>query len=325
MELTFGSDPEFILSDEKGKLKSAIGVLPERKKKLKLGDDFFFYDNVLAECTVSPADSSEEAVESVRNSLFFLARSISPFRLTNISAGEFEEGEMNHSDSRKSGCAAENCAYEMKSISPSKVRNLFKKNNFRTAGGHIHIGTKLGNGHEDCIMLVRMLDLFVGVPMMIMDGSPMTSERRRIYGQAGRYRQPEYGLEYRTPGNFWLSSPRLVRLVFKLCEVVIALVGEGIHERFWRVDRERLESDDFWNGCGDPSKCHECHGYDIDLLRGLFSMERNKMKEKIKPLSNLIFRHLPKQIKRDVLSLQDSNFDIYREWGLTTSSDRASA
>lgn len=323
MEFTLGSDPEFILSDEKGKLKSAIGVLPREDKKMKSGGNFFFYDNVLAECTVVPAGSPEEAVFNIRKSLDSLASFTRPLRLTCVSAGNFEEDEMKHPDSRKSGCAAENCAYEMREISPSKIRKLFKKNNFRTAGGHVHIGTRLGESHETSIMTVRMLDLFLGVPMMIMDGSPMTVERRAVYGQPGRYRRTKYGIEYRTPGNFWLSSPKLARLIFEICEIVIGLSEERIYDCFWKVDRERLESDRFWNECGNPAKCHECHGYDAGLLRSLFKMNRMEMSEKIRPFADLVFRHLPAGVKRRVLDLAGSNFDVYEEWKLPISSGLA--
>ena len=66
MNFTFGSDPEFILMDQKGKFKSAIGVVEgTKKKRLRIGNDQFFYDNVLAECTVAPAESKDAAMENM--------------------------------------------------------------------------------------------------------------------------------------------------------------------------------------------------------------------------------------------------------------------
>lgn len=324
MEFTFGTDPEFILADEKGKFKSAIGVVPgSKEKKFKRDGDFFFYDNVLAECTVSPAKDPEEAVVNVGRSLRSISEIVRPLKITNVSAGHFAGEEMRHDEARKAGCAVEMCAYGMRTIPPGRVKKLFKNENFRTAGGHVHIGTPLGADHEKCVMLVRMLDLFLGVPGLLIDDSPMAVERRKIYGKAGRYRQPEHGVEYRTPGNFWISSPRLVRLFFKICHEVVRLTEERVYEKFWSVDRERLDSDDFWNRCGDPSKCHECHGYDVRSLKGLFGMERDEMKSKITPLLDLAFKYLSDGIKKEVADLQDSRFDIYKEWNLT--SDRASS
>ena len=317
MEFTFGSDPEFILVDEKGKLKSAIGVVPgSKEKKFERDGDFFFYDNVLAECTVSPAGSPEEAVENMGKSLRSMAEIVAPFKITTISSGYFEDDEMKNKEARKAGCAVEMCAYSMRVIPPGKVKKLFKNENFRTAGGHVHLGTSIGMDHEKCVMLIRMLDLFLGVPSLVMDNSSMTVERRRIYGKPGRYRQPKHGIEYRTPGNFWISSPKLARLFFEICQEVIRLTEDRVYHEYWEIDRERLDSDDFWNRCGDPSKCHECHGYDVKSLRDAFGMERSEMKSKIAPFLDVSFKYLPQRIKDEVLDLQDSRFDIYEEWNL---------
>lgn len=318
MEFTFGSDPEFILVDKKGKLKSAIDVVPGSKEnKFEKDGNFFFYDNVLAECTVKPASGPEEAVENLGACLRSMAEIVAPFKITNISSGDYEDAEMKHEEARKAGCAVEMCAYSMRTIPPGKIKKLFKNENFRTAGGHVHLGTSVGSDHEKSVMLVRMLDLFLGVPSLIMDDSQMTVERRRIYGKPGRYRQPKHGVEYRTPGNFWISSPKLTRLFFEICHEVVRLTEECVYQDFWEVDRERLDSDDFWNECGDPTKCHECHGYDVKSLRDAFGMERSKMKSKIEPIMNLAFKYLSKGTRNKISSLQDSRFDIYEEWNLT--------
>lgn len=316
-KFTFGSDPEFILSDEKGKLKSAIGVVGgDRKNKLGINGNYFFYDNVLAECTVKPSTCAKEAVENIRDSLQTYSRIVYPHRLTTISGGNFEDDELLHKEARRSGCAVEHCAYGLKNVSPNKVKKAFREGNFRTAGGHVHLGTPLGKTHETCIMLVRMLDLFLGVASLVLDNSPNSAARRKIYGLAGRYRQPEYGVEYRTLGNFWLSSPRLVSLVFEICEAVICFTEERIYENFWSVDRERLESDDFWNECGDPATCHSCHGYDIRLFRNMFRMEKSQVKSEGKPILDLVFGHLPSSTKKVIFELCDEEFDMYKEWGL---------
>jgi hypothetical protein len=324
MEFTFGTDPEFILSDEKGKLKSAIGVVPgDKNNKFECDGDLFFHDNVLAECVVRPGSDPGELVCNLGDSLRSLAKIVAPLKITNLAAGNFEEDEMRDEEARKAGCAVEMCAYEMRTIPPGKIKKLFKKENFRTAGGHVHLGTGLGKDHEKCLMLVRMLDLFLGVPMLVIDDSPMTIERRKIYGRAGRYRQPDHGIEYRTPGNFWISSPRIVCLFFEICREVVKLTEERVYDDFWKVDHDTLNSDDFWNECGDPSKCHECHGYDVKLLRDAFGMERSEMKSKTKKILDVVFRYLPKKIRNEVMSLEGSKFDIYEEWNLT--SGRASS
>lgn len=317
MDFTFGSDPEFILCDGEGRPKSAIGVLGSgREKRIRVGDDFFFYDNVLAECTVHPASTGDEAVENVGRSLKTLASLVAPYSLTTLPVADYDEMEMLHEDARKSGCSPEFCAYGLKSVSPARVNRIFRESNTRTAGGHVHIGTSMGGSHEDCVMFVRMLDLFLGVAAIALDSDPSSRRRRKIYGAPGRYRQPKHGVEYRTPGNFWLSSPKLVSLMFDICAEVGSLTEAGIHNRFWSVDKERLESDDFWNECGDPSECHRCHGYDLGLLRRMFRLGRNDALRSGSEIVSLVCRHLSGNVKNRIAKFARVNFDIRKEWGI---------
>lgn len=319
MKFSFGSDPEFILTDEKGKLKSAIGIVPgSRKNRFKFEKNEFFYDNVLAECTIEPSYASDQAVENVGKSIRAYSKIVSPLRLSTIASAEFPESEMKHKESRKAGCDVENCAYRMRTAPSGKIKKLFRETNFRTAGGHVHLGTELGKSHETCVMLVRMLDLFLGIPSLLIDNSPEGRNRRIVYGKPGRYRQPEYGVEYRTPGNFWFSSPRLVVLFFEICEETIKLTEDEIYEKFWSVDRKALDSDSFWNSGGDPAKCHKCNGYDLSLLRSLFKMDKAEAKTKIQPFLDIIFRYLSFGLKQKILQLSKKSFDIQKEWGITS-------
>lgn len=317
MKFSFGSDPEFILIDEKGNLKSAINVLKKNKSnKIESKGNFFFYDNVLAECAIKPSFSKKELIANTRESLAELARLISPFKISSVSSGEFSNHELNHVDARKSGCEAEFCAYNLKKVSSKKIKKMFRSSNLRTAGGHVHLGVDLGKSHETCIMLVRMLDLFLGVPSLMLDSNESSFNRRKLYGKAGRYRQPSYGLEYRTLSNFWLSSPNLVELIYDLCDFTINLTNNKIYEKFWNVDYKTLESDEFWNSGGDPSSLHICHGYDVFLLRKLFHMEAKEINKTGKEINKLIYSLMPDYIKVRIEDLKNCNFNIYKEWAI---------
>ena len=315
MSFSFGADPEFILIDEKGNLKSAINVLKKDKKnKLRQGDNFFFYDNVLAECTVLPSESKREAIENIKNSLQSCAKLVSPYKLTTISSGEFNKSELLHPDAIKSGCDVEFCAYKLRTVSSKKIKKALKKSGLRTAGGHVHLGTQLGKSHETCIMLVRMLDLFLGISSLIIDQCPASKIRRKLYGSAGRYRQPKHGVEYRSLGNFWLSSPILVELIYDISEFVIESTENKIYQKFWEVDHKKLESDEFWNSDGDPANCHFCHGYDVSLLRKMFKKDKQEAMLIGKDLISLVFSIMPDNISNRIKKLEDSNFNMYKEW-----------
>lgn len=317
MSFSFGSDPEFILSDEKGKFKSAIGIVgASKEKRLQVGGNHFFYDNVLAECTVEPAFSRDQAVENAKKSIKTYAEIVKPFKLTCLASAHFDESEMKHKDSRKAGCATEMCAYSLTTVPSSKIKKFFKKSNFRTAGGHVHLGTEIGGSHEQSVMLIRMLDLFLGVSGLLIDKDVASMSRRRLYGSPGRYRQPSHGIEYRTIGNFWLSSPRLVELVYDICDHVMKIMDERIYEKFWSVDRERLESDDFWNNGGNPANCHHCHGYDVRLMKSMFQLGFEEMMSRAGDIINLVLSLLPNEIKRKISEFGGRRFEIYEEWGI---------
>lgn len=317
MKFSFGSDPEFILSDRKGKFKSAIGIVKgSKKKRINIDGNSFFYDNVLAECTVEPAFSKEQAVENVRKSLATYARMVHPFVLTSVSSAEFDDLEMEHKEARRAGCEVEMCAYSLSEVPSNRIKKFFKKSNLRTAGGHVHIGTDIRNCHEQTVMLVRMMDLLLGVSSLVLDGGGASLARRKLYGLPGRYRQPFHGVEYRTTSNFWLSSPRLVELVYDICDHVLNLMAQKIYENFWSVDREKLESDEFWNAGGDPSSCHRCHGYDVRLMRELFQLESKEAMSKGKDIIKLTFSNLSKDIKKRISDLEGKDFDMYKEWNL---------
>ena len=46
----------------------------------------------------------------------------------------------------------------------------------------------------------------IGLPAVLIDTD---KQRRKLYGKAGSMRHKDYGVEYRTVSNFWLSSQEL--------------------------------------------------------------------------------------------------------------------
>lgn len=70
---------------------------------------------------------------------------------------------------------------------------------------HIHIGYD-DPAPEKSIKLVKYLDLCLGIPSVLYDHDTF---RRSLYGQAGSFRLPEYGLEYRTLSSYMLNDEYL--------------------------------------------------------------------------------------------------------------------
>ena len=80
----------------------------------------------------------------------------------------------------------------------------------RSAGGHIHVETDANK-----LAVVKAMDLFLGVPSVIMDNGV---ERKQLYGKAGAFRPKAYGVEYRTLSNFWVFDPKLIDWVWRNTE-----------------------------------------------------------------------------------------------------------
>lgn len=126
-------------------------------------------------------------------------------------------------------------------------RDLFKELGNRSGGGHIHIGktyegsyhyvpfrtsenTKIQIDYSTTInedtgtkledLVIKMLDKIVGVPCTILDYDGAET-RREHYGNAGSFRRPDHGLEYRVLSNFWIRHPALQSLVYLLVKVAL--------------------------------------------------------------------------------------------------------
>lgn len=78
-------------------------------------------------------------------------------------------------------------------------------------GGHIHIG--VGQEFIPPGGLIRMLDVFIGRPLMVQSG-----RARGSYCHESSYERKYYGFEYRTPPASYLLKPEITRIVFKIAK-----------------------------------------------------------------------------------------------------------
>ncbi len=237
-----GADPELMLLDPAGGLVSAIGVVPGTKVKPEPVEcGAVQHDNVMAEFNIDPADSSEELEHNMRTVLGGLAKIVSPNRLTVRAYAKYPEKELDHREAKKFGCDPDFSAWPnedgiltMNSVDGSKAFEPY-----RSAGGHWHVGHKpdtqemLSNGYGK-IEIVKMLDVFMGIPSVLLDNDATSNERRSLYGKAGSHRPKDYGVEYRALGNFWVASPSHVALMYELCDLAVKLTldqkSEGVLE-----------------------------------------------------------------------------------------------
>lgn len=236
-KLTIGSDPEFMIAQE-GRITCAIPVLEHSKyDRIPLTPDkmdTIYYDGAMAECTIRPSYSTEETVENFRQLVTKAANLLAAKRAKILATAShtFEDKDLTHEDARQAGCNPEMCAYEISMVDPP----VLQQTNFRSAGGHIHIGrvdadnpatTFLTQDNNSLIAVVRAMDYYVGVAFTYLENDPSAIARKELYGRAGRHRPTQYGVEYRVLSNYWVSHPKLVAFADKLTRFAVGKAEEN--------------------------------------------------------------------------------------------------
>jgi hypothetical protein len=208
--LTVGADPELFLKIKGTDMPiSAIGMIGGDKynpRQITEKGHALQEDNVMVEYCIPPSKTVEEFKHNHTFMLNVIEQEISEeFELNIIPSAKFPEQMLAHPQAQVFGCEPDlNVWTGRENKSPNSKTNL------RTAGGHIHCGLE-DFTPEDVSKAVKAMDLFLGVPSIIMDTD---RDRRKMYGKAGAFREKEYGFEYRTLSNFWIVSEDLMGWAF---------------------------------------------------------------------------------------------------------------
>jgi hypothetical protein len=229
---TVGTDTEFFLQTEEGKLVSAIRFIKGGKRDpvaLQSGGNVT-YDNVAMEFATPIANDEESFVNAVKNTMLeALGHLPEGIGLNHKPSVDFPAAELEHEEAKKFGCDPDFDAWELMMNEVPPEAELLP---FRSVGGHLHVGYVEDSGNEFLkdpmgkVTLVKAFDLVLGIPLTIMDNNKDTVNRRQLYGKAGCHRPTEYGVEYRALSNFWIFSPSLVRVVYALADEAMRLVRE---------------------------------------------------------------------------------------------------
>jgi hypothetical protein len=212
MPLKLGCDPEAFLIDLEGTFRSSIGKVGGTKydpQPLPLGEGYAVQeDNVAIEFNIPPAETRVAFVDSIRNTLNYLiefSRDINGLVISTVSAASFPDEELQDPRALEFGCEPDFNAWT-KDVNPKPSA---ADKNLRSCGGHVHIG--FDNEGVDKFDVIKYMDLFTGVPSVLMDKGEM---RKELYGKAGACRIKSYGAEYRTLSNFWIFDNRLIEWVW---------------------------------------------------------------------------------------------------------------
>lgn len=207
--ITIGADPEIFLQDMVGNPVSSIGKIGGTKyNPLFIRDGIYLQeDNVTVEYNIPPCNSAAEFIKHNTTALEIIKEKAKALNLKiNIAAAvKMPMKELKDPRSWVFGCEPDFNVWEME-YNPKPVVN-----NWRAAGGHIHIGFDGTNIQK--VNITKYLDLTLGAILSFLDTD---TQRKKMYGTAGSIRFKPYGLEYRTPSNYWLTHPFLMRLAYDL-------------------------------------------------------------------------------------------------------------
>jgi len=216
---TIGADVEvFVFKNNKPfNLAGKIEGTKRNPKKTDFG--YESWDNVSYEFAI---DYTTDAV-SFRNRILAgvdrakdIAQQFGGFVRIDASA-VFKQEQLDTKEALVFGCEPDFSAWSlMENVNPM-VRLKDLNPGLRSCGGHIHVGAKV-----DHVQLVRLLDLHLGVPSVILDKD---KERRKLYGRAGAHRKKPYGVEYRALSNFWIKDEFFINWVYSQVRHCVSLAA----------------------------------------------------------------------------------------------------
>ena len=214
-----GTDPEKLIRDPDGKPVPAHEFFP-RQSEAKYTNNFKLYrDGYMLEAWVAPHHCRAYLISRVC-SAFECALSMLPkgYTLDSIPAVrvdlKFLDKEGTPGDVSMFGCNPSINAYTLEQQIPAIDARTHP---WRYGGTHMHCGMNREKARRvapwfldemNRILLVKMWDRYLGVPLTAALDCPEQYLRRKWYGKAGEFRFQEYdqfnfGVEYRTPSQIF--------------------------------------------------------------------------------------------------------------------------
>jgi len=317
-----GADPEIFIEDEKGEIIPAFAFLPEKNfAEEEIASPVYlareqddedsrdernplwvkgavtrklFWDGFQAEwstsrgihCLAYTVDTMHFALQELLNR----ARKFNPNARLSVDTVKripdtLLETAMDHHVAL--GCKPSLNANGLKGKFVDEGRDL----KFRFTGGHMHFTLYHADGITPYTVtekeaLIRFLDATVGVWSVAAAEKLDNPIRRKYYGLPGEWRDTPYGIEYRTPSNFWLTTPKAAHAIFEVGRAAIQLF-EANKAHLWASEQDEVVRTIMKH---DATHAREILHRNHDLLLFLVA-QRNKwlfeplMEMAMKPLS----------------------------------------
>lgn len=237
VDIGLGADPELFVKDIKtGKFVPSLDLIGAGKyapKPLSIPGFSVLEDNVLAEYNIPPSKTKEMFRENIRLGMKLFDEVLPPdkYVVEIASSYKFTPEQLLDPRANEFGCEPDKNAWKKGETNRPPA---IPEDGLRVAGGHIHVGYSIDADAMGLLQLdaidrdvvnqeiVKWMDVLLAVPAMRIDKD---TERRRLYGKAGSYRDKPYGMEYRTLSSFWLSSNSLIDWVWDMTNKAVTKTG----------------------------------------------------------------------------------------------------
>lgn len=214
MTIRVGADPEVFMTKAE-QIVSAVGKIGGSKYEPLQVDNYghaLQEDNVAIEYNIPPATTREKFIESNTYMINLIKNKLKEKEndadISIVDSFFFPVEQLRNKQARTFGCEPDYNVWLGGSVTPPVNRRGIT--NLRTCGGHIHISWP-DPDRDTQMRVVQWMDLLFSVPISTIEPA---GNRRALYGKAGCYRPKKYGVEYRTPSNFWLTDPDLMGFAF---------------------------------------------------------------------------------------------------------------
>ncbi len=179
-------------------------------------------DNVMVEYTIPPSSNSDDFIKHNNFMLGYIRDTIASPNYCKLLISAYKEidPEINEEEAANHfGCEPDYDAY---TCNQNHVERLYPLG--RSCGAHIHIGYDNPN-METSLDIIKAMDLFISIPLIILEPESL---RKTLYGKAGAFRfKPKYGVEYRSPSNWWLTNDDSMKWVFESTLKACNFINEG--------------------------------------------------------------------------------------------------
>lgn len=245
-ELLIGSDPEFATYYTKDNkqfveppayFRKYLGVdyVPDKKHPvfIKEGNITIMEDGCAFEYTLPAFSEPDDLFSSIQHANQLLGTWLSNYNYKLITQPvlDYEVEKWVNEDDEFRNCLIFGCDEDYDAIDDSYVCRIIDAllHPYRYFGGHIHVGSLntdiVQYLHDNWKPYISLLACFIGTTGIAHSPYPKLEViRSEMYGKPGRYRLPNWGIEYRTLSNSWTTELHIVEKIFERAKLAFEIL-----------------------------------------------------------------------------------------------------